>query len=188
MASRRIVIVALLSGAVDCVSTAAFAATAAFSSSSMLSIVQKRIVPTPSSDQARKRHRPLSTNHLPPGADLARSAAVRTSRAFHGLGMYSTPGGSWPRWSTALPDVRTTTRCGQRIFTSRAKPIPSISPESRTSAKIIATSLPRRSIVASAASALSHSMMSNWHSSSITLVNHRSSVSSSTTNTFLRLD
>src|SRR6516162_2902464 len=80
MASRRIVIVALLSGAVDCVSTAAFAATAAFSSSSMLSIVQKRIVPTPSSDQARKRYRPLSINHLPPGDDLARSAAVRTSR------------------------------------------------------------------------------------------------------------
>jgi two-component system, NtrC family, sensor kinase len=33
-------------------------------------------------------------HYLPGGDALARSAAVRTSRAFHGLGMYSTPGGS----------------------------------------------------------------------------------------------
>jgi len=37
-ASRRIVIVALLSGAVDCVSIAVFAASAVFSSSSMLTL------------------------------------------------------------------------------------------------------------------------------------------------------
>jgi hypothetical protein len=54
--------------------------------------------------------------------------------------------------------VRITGRSGQRIFTSRAKSMPSMTPRSWTSAKIIATSRPPISRVASAASALSHSM------------------------------
>src|SRR5262249_43171721 len=66
--------------------------------------------------------------------------------------------GSWP--SRGCPDVRMTGRNGQRILTSRAKSIPSIAPGSRISAKIMATSRPRISIVARAASALSHSMVS----------------------------
>jgi hypothetical protein len=52
-------------------------------------------------------------------------------------------------------------RKGQRILTSRAKSIPSITPGSRISAKIMAMSRPRISIMARAASALSHSMVSS---------------------------
>jgi len=100
-------------------------------------------------------------------------AATRRLSGCHGLGIKSTPGGSWS--SRGCPDVRITGRKGQRSLTSRAKSIPSIRPGSRISAKIIATSRPRISIVARAASALSHSMVSSSPSSSSLAVNSRSS-------------
>jgi hypothetical protein len=58
--------------------------------------------------------------------------------------------------SSGCPEVRIMGRSGQRSFTSRAKSMPSMTPRSRTSAKIMATSRPPISIAASAASALSH--------------------------------
>src|SRR6516162_9544095 len=67
-------------------------------------------------------------------------AATRRLSGGHGLGIKSTPSGSWP--SRGCPDVRITGRKGQRILTSRAKSIPSIAPGSRISAKIMATSQP----------------------------------------------
>ena len=48
-----------------------------------------------------------------------------------------------------------------------------MTPESRMSAKIIATSCPRKSMIASAASALSHSMISSPLSSSTAIVSRR---------------
>src|SRR6516165_5289953 len=111
-------------------------------------------------------------------------AATRRFSSCHGLGIKSTPSGSWP--SSGCPDVRITGRKGQRILTSRAKSIPSITPGSRISAKIMATSRPRISIVARAASALSHSMVSSSLSSSSLAANSRSSASSSTIKTARR--
>ena len=96
-------------------------------------------------------------------------ASTRCQRLFGGnqnverlprLGHVSDPGGSSPTRSRGCPEVRITGRSGQRIFTSRARSVPSMTPRSRTSAKIMATSRPPISRVASAASALSHSMAS----------------------------
>src|SRR6516165_11681004 len=53
--------------------------------------------------------------------------------------------------SSGCPEVRITGRSGQRIFTSRARSMPSMTPRSRTSAKTMATSRPPISKVAIAA-------------------------------------
>jgi hypothetical protein len=64
-------------------------------------------------------------------------------------------GGSSPTRSSGCPEVRLTGRSGHRIIPSRARSMPSITPRSRMSAKMMATSRPPISRVASAASALS---------------------------------
>src|SRR5262245_63926038 len=85
--------------------------------------------------------------------DTLSACLAATSRlsGCHGLDIKSIPSGSWP--ARGNPDVRITGRKGQRNLTSGAKSIPSITPGSRISAKIMATSRPRISIVARAASA-----------------------------------
>src|SRR5947209_1467275 len=83
-----------------------------------------------------------------------------TSERLASMGHVTPPlGASSPTCSRGYPEVRTTQRRGQRIFTSHARSTPSITPGSRTSAKIMATSRPPISRVASAASSLSHSMV-----------------------------
>ena len=101
----------------------------------------------------------VGCRYQPRPADAsASSAAIGTWAASTGH-VTPPPGGSSPTCSRGYPEVRTTQRRGQRIFTSHARSTPSITPGSRTSAKIMATSRPPISRVASAASSLSHSMV-----------------------------
>src|SRR6266446_10285976 len=125
----------------------------------------------------------VGCRYQPRPADAsASSAAIGTWAASTGH-VTPPPGGSSPTCSRGYPEVRTTQRRGQRIFTSHARSTPSITPGSRTSAKIMPTSRPPISMIASAASALSHSIMSRCSSSNSVAPRLRTSASSSTINT-----
>ena len=83
-----------------------------------------------------------------------------------------------------MPEVRTTGSSGQRTRTFVRQIDPIHDATQPNSAKINATCCPPISMTARAASALSHSMVSNCSSSSNATVRRRSSASSSTNKTF----